>query len=74
MANPNESIDQSLEQLTAALQQLTAELAESPSSEVPKLPQCLPASELSFSEGVESFVQGSREYAEKTRSVSVGTY
>ncbi len=70
MANINDSI----EQLTVALQQLTVELAECPHADAPKLPESLPASELSFSEGVESFVQRNREYAEKTRSVSVGSY
>lgn len=68
------NIDDSIEQLTAALQQLTAELAEPPPAERQEPAGCLPANQLRLSEGVESFVARSREYADKTRAISVGTY
>jgi hypothetical protein len=70
MANLNDS----MEQLTVALQQLTAELADSPATSSQNLPQSLDADALSISKGVESFVQQNRDYAEQTRTISVGSY
>jgi len=67
-------ITESIDQLTASLQQLTVERAEGVRGEPQQTPDSLPARELAFWSGVESFVQQNRDYAAATRSVSVGTY
>jgi hypothetical protein len=69
MANMNES----MEQLTASLQELTAKtyghtsICEAVAGKVP-------ANELQVSKEVETFVEDTRAYANKTRDVSVGKY
>jgi hypothetical protein len=68
------NISDSIEQLTVALQQLTAELAEPSPTPAQNPPQSLDASTLSFSKGVETFVQRNRDYAEQTKMISVGSY
>ena len=66
-------VNDSIEQLTASLQELTSRTYcqshgfETASGEVS-------AADLEVSKEVESFIEMTRAYAEKTRSVSVGTY
>jgi len=67
-------ITESIEQLTASLQQLTAERAAETRAEIEQVPTRLSARKLKLFPGVESFVQRNRDYAEATRSISVGTY
>ena len=63
--------NQSIEQLTAALQELTADLANAEPSAEQSSPQSIPTTRLNFSEGVEAFLESSRQHAELTRGVSV---
>jgi hypothetical protein len=67
-------ITESIERLTASLQQLTAERAAETHAETEQIPARLSTRKLKFSPGVESFVRRNRDYAEATRSVSIGTY
>ena len=68
MANINESI----EQLTASLQ----ELAQTYGHGTPPGPVSgqVSAGDLRVSEEVQSFVDATRAYSEKTRDISIGTY
>lgn len=67
-------INESIEQLTASLQELAATRAGNRCGAA--LPVCdtLSAGELITPKEVESFVQRNRDYASRTRSISVGTY
>lgn len=66
MANINATI----EELTASLQELTAESYNCAQAVVGEVR----VDELQIPEAVESFVEDTRAYADKTRNVSEGTY
>jgi len=70
MANINESI----EQLTASLQELTTQTYKQAHITDPVSPGNVSVEELQVSEEVESFLERTRAYADKTRNVSVGMY
>ena len=70
MANINESI----EQLTASLQELTEQTYNHAHTTEPVSAGKVAVDELQVSKEVESFVEKTRAYSDKTRNVSVGTY
>jgi hypothetical protein len=74
MADIKTDLKKSIEQLTASLQELTASRANNQHSANSPIPEAMSSGELVLSKDVESFVQKNRDYADRTRSISVGTY
>jgi hypothetical protein len=70
MANVNESI----EKLTASLQELTTQTYHHACISEPLTAYTVSTNELLICKEVETFVQETTAYANKTRNVSVGTY
>ena len=62
-------------ELTASLQELTSQSEQQADNLVEEpLPVCIAASELTLSKEVQSFLEKTREYSARTRSVCVGIY
>ena len=62
------------QQLTASLQELTARREKGRSAGRGAMPKTVRAGELVLSNEVASFLDTKRDYAAKTKKVSVGTY
>lgn len=61
-------------QLTQALQELTSRRQQVANHPLRTLPQVITDGQLQFSKEVESFIEKKHDYAQRTRTVSVGTY
>ena len=61
-------------QLTQALQDLTIRTQQPEGKPATEIPDIIPSERLQFSKEVEQFLEVKLSYAQKTRTVSVGSY